>query len=555
MKKKNKKQINERAVIVSRPILALSSKLDHRDIYFDNSPTEDYDDGSFTLYNDDIFEEGSAVKDFIDNVIVPIPSWEDDINQTYNEKRLEKKLGSNKKANINLHESKKKKINHMEMTDDEVFTFDERFDDVLNEFERNFNKYNSIYEQTTVEEYLPESEDDLEECGGNPFEEDETFDECGPNPFEEDETFDECGGPGMKECGPMENWADELDSEYSFDDDDLDDYDEEEEGYIDGMYDLDDVDEFDIDEEDVEDDDDDLVEAYRQYQKNKKKRLSEDTRPDKCPICDTDLDYNESKDLMFCPGCGWNEIDGPWESNYEYIELDEPTYGNRKGFASIKTRIVKKKPATTGLSEVAPQGFESVVKALKKNPSVDNPWAVAWSMKKKGYTVTESLKIAKAMLKETWAGMEDARDDKHFWFEDEPKKPSRFDPDDIDYGYADEDDDFEEVHPPHPFDNITPEEYKQMYMAWKEDPTSELGQKFEEYSQWVDSDENPTNEASYSWDGYNNANDDFFYDDDEDPLKDFDLVDYGLNSHLDVDSYITDEVEDNDLLDNSVTKV
>ncbi len=34
--------------------------------------------------------------------------------------------------------------------------------------------------------------------------------------------------------------------------------------------------------------------------------------------------------------------------------------------------------------EVAPPGYEKVVKALKKNPNVDNPWALAWSMKKKG---------------------------------------------------------------------------------------------------------------------------------------------------------------------------
>jgi hypothetical protein len=31
-----------------------------------------------------------------------------------------------------------------------------------------------------------------------------------------------------------------------------------------------------------------------------------------------------------------------------------------------------------------PKGYEDVVKALKKEPDVDNPWAVAWSMKSKG---------------------------------------------------------------------------------------------------------------------------------------------------------------------------
>jgi len=36
------------------------------------------------------------------------------------------------------------------------------------------------------------------------------------------------------------------------------------------------------------------------------------------------------------------------------------------------------------LDEVTPTGYEPVVRALKKEPDVDNPWAVAWSMKKKG---------------------------------------------------------------------------------------------------------------------------------------------------------------------------
>lgn len=36
------------------------------------------------------------------------------------------------------------------------------------------------------------------------------------------------------------------------------------------------------------------------------------------------------------------------------------------------------------LDEVTPPGYEKVVKGLKKNPKVDNPWAIAWSMKNKG---------------------------------------------------------------------------------------------------------------------------------------------------------------------------
>ena len=37
------------------------------------------------------------------------------------------------------------------------------------------------------------------------------------------------------------------------------------------------------------------------------------------------------------------------------------------------------------VDEVSPPGYEKMVKALKKDPEVENPWAVAWSAKKKGY--------------------------------------------------------------------------------------------------------------------------------------------------------------------------
>lgn len=36
------------------------------------------------------------------------------------------------------------------------------------------------------------------------------------------------------------------------------------------------------------------------------------------------------------------------------------------------------------LDEKTPPGYEKIVKGLKKNQDVDNPWAVAWSMKNKG---------------------------------------------------------------------------------------------------------------------------------------------------------------------------
>lgn len=48
--------------------------------------------------------------------------------------------------------------------------------------------------------------------------------------------------------------------------------------------------------------------------------------------------------------------------------------------------------AADPLDEVAPPGFEKAVKAMKKDKSVDNPFAVAWSMKKKGYKPSDGGK-------------------------------------------------------------------------------------------------------------------------------------------------------------------
>ena len=37
------------------------------------------------------------------------------------------------------------------------------------------------------------------------------------------------------------------------------------------------------------------------------------------------------------------------------------------------------------IREVSPPGFEGTVKAMKKHKEIDNPWALAHWMKKKGY--------------------------------------------------------------------------------------------------------------------------------------------------------------------------
>jgi hypothetical protein len=47
------------------------------------------------------------------------------------------------------------------------------------------------------------------------------------------------------------------------------------------------------------------------------------------------------------------------------------------------------------INEVAPSGWEGTVKAMKKHKEIDNPWALAWSMKKKGYKSHKSEKKKK----------------------------------------------------------------------------------------------------------------------------------------------------------------
>lgn len=40
---------------------------------------------------------------------------------------------------------------------------------------------------------------------------------------------------------------------------------------------------------------------------------------------------------------------------------------------------------STQLQEVSPPGWGKTVEKMKKHPEIDNPFALAWSMKKKGY--------------------------------------------------------------------------------------------------------------------------------------------------------------------------
>lgn len=45
----------------------------------------------------------------------------------------------------------------------------------------------------------------------------------------------------------------------------------------------------------------------------------------------------------------------------------------------------KEDEAPEQVNEVSPPGFEGTVKAMKKHKEIDNPYALAWYMKNKGY--------------------------------------------------------------------------------------------------------------------------------------------------------------------------
>lgn len=52
---------------------------------------------------------------------------------------------------------------------------------------------------------------------------------------------------------------------------------------------------------------------------------------------------------------------------------------------SRRARNVARSMSEENIQEVAPPGFEGTVKAMKKHGEIDNPYALAWYMKKKGY--------------------------------------------------------------------------------------------------------------------------------------------------------------------------
>ena len=97
--------------------------------------------------------------------------------------------------------------------------------------------------------------------------------------------------------------------------------------------------------------------------------------------------YNESVEMeMVCPDCGMCQTHG---NNMMEIRqrLDAKCWtGKHKEGTKIKGGVrVNNCVPNEDIAEVAPKGWEGTVKAMKKHKDIDNPWALAWSMKNKGY--------------------------------------------------------------------------------------------------------------------------------------------------------------------------
>lgn len=65
---------------------------------------------------------------------------------------------------------------------------------------------------------------------------------------------------------------------------------------------------------------------------------------------------------------------------HPFLGSSENCVGTRKGYTMNPDSLTPQPGAGSGATNVAPPGMEPVVKALKKEPSVDNPFAVAWAM-------------------------------------------------------------------------------------------------------------------------------------------------------------------------------
>lgn len=71
------------------------------------------------------------------------------------------------------------------------------------------------------------------------------------------------------------------------------------------------------------------------------------------------------------------------ENNLDQANTSYHEYGDEEGGEEETQQMAE------SVSEVAPKGWEATIKKMKKHKEIDNPWALANWMKKKGYTPTK----------------------------------------------------------------------------------------------------------------------------------------------------------------------
>ena len=74
------------------------------------------------------------------------------------------------------------------------------------------------------------------------------------------------------------------------------------------------------------------------------------------------------------------------EVEIEEVEVDGRTRGYRTALTRINTRRERVEARKGSVREVSPPDWEGTIKKMKKDKNIDNPWALAWYMKNKGYT-------------------------------------------------------------------------------------------------------------------------------------------------------------------------
>lgn len=79
------------------------------------------------------------------------------------------------------------------------------------------------------------------------------------------------------------------------------------------------------------------------------------------------------------------------EGSIEFAELP----------AELQSKVIEAAGTDEALAEVAPKGWEGTVKAMKKHKDeIDNPWALAWYMKNKGYKSHKKESVAESVIVE-----------------------------------------------------------------------------------------------------------------------------------------------------------